>query len=80
MSSTAVDVSGEALVACDDVGVFQYSQHGRHHQITRSEALVVEVGFVAKRFGEDGEPPLCKLHLSWAAQPRPFLIRVKEID
>src|SRR5262249_33156473 len=45
-SSTAVDVSGEALVACDDVGVFQNSQHGRHHQITRSEALAVEVGFV----------------------------------
>ena len=27
----AVDVGGEALFACDDVGVLQDSQHGRHH-------------------------------------------------
>jgi putative SOS response-associated peptidase YedK len=42
-------------VACDDVGVFQNSQHGRYHQITRSEALAVEVGFVADT-RRDGHP------------------------
>src|ERR1700693_2202722 len=76
----AFDIGGEALLACDDVGVLQDSQHGRHHQITRSEAVTVEVGFVAERLGERGQALLRKLHRPWAAQLRPFLIRVKEID
>lgn len=33
----AYDIGGEALLACDDVGVFQNSQHGRRHQITRGD-------------------------------------------
>ena len=73
----AFDIRGEALLACDDVGVLQDSQHSRHHQITRSEAVTVKVGFVAKRLGERGQALLRKLHRSWAAQLRPFLIRVK---
>src|SRR6266511_5889913 len=40
----AFDIGGEALLACDYVGVLQDSQHGRHHQITRSEAVTIEVG------------------------------------
>src|SRR5260370_3274000 len=48
----ASDIGGEALLACDAVGVLQNSQHGRHHQITRSEAVTIEVGFVAERLGE----------------------------
>jgi hypothetical protein len=76
----AFDIGGEALVACDDIGVLEDSQHGRHHQITRSEAVTIEIGFVAERFGERGQALLHKLHRSWAAQLRSFLIRVKEID
>src|SRR2546430_7753191 len=64
----AFDIRGEALLACDDVGVLQDSQHSRHHQITRSEAVTVKVGFVAKRLGERGQALLRKLHRSWAAQ------------
>src|SRR6202047_1409288 len=75
----AFDIRGEALLACDDVGVLQDSQHSRHHQITRSEAVTVKVGFVAKRLGERGQALLHKLPRSWAAQLRPFLIRVKQI-
>src|SRR5437764_4615522 len=45
----AFDIRGETLLACNDVGVLQDSQHSRHHQITRSEAVTVKVGFVAKR-------------------------------
>src|ERR1700674_5594328 len=76
----AFDIGGEALLACDDVGVLQDSQHGRHHQITRSEAVTIEVGFVAERLGERGQALLHKRYRPWAAQLRPFLIRVKEID
>ena len=46
--SAAVYIIGEALVACDDVGVVQDSQDGRHHQITRSETVTVEERFVAE--------------------------------
>src|SRR5438876_1618854 len=41
----ASDICGETLLACDNVGVIQDSQHGRHHQITRSETVTIEVGF-----------------------------------
>jgi hypothetical protein len=58
----AFDIRGEALLACDDVGVLQDSQHSRHHQITRSEAVTVKVRFVAKRLGERGQALLHKLH------------------
>jgi hypothetical protein len=51
----AFDIRGEALLACDDVGVLQDSQRSRHHQITRSEAVTVKVRFVAKRLGERGQ-------------------------
>src|ERR1700738_3184145 len=58
----AFDIRGEALLACDDVGVLQDSQHSRHHQITRSEAVTVKVRFVAKRLGERKQALLHKLH------------------
>jgi hypothetical protein len=44
----AFDIGGEAFLACDDIGVLQDSEHSRHHQITRSEAVTIEIGFVAK--------------------------------
>src|SRR4051812_21734653 len=62
----ALDIRGEALLACDDVGVLQDSQHSRHHQIARGEAVTVKVGFVAKRLGEREQALLHKLHRSWA--------------
>jgi hypothetical protein len=46
--AAAVYISGETLVACDDVGVVQDSQHGRHHQITRRETVTIEERFVAE--------------------------------
>src|SRR6478672_4745497 len=76
----AFDIGGEALLACDDVGVLQDSQHGRHHQITPSEAVTIEVRFVAERLGKRRQALLHKLYRPSAAQLRPFLIRVKEID
>src|SRR5262249_34705490 len=47
----AVDIGGEALVAGDDVGVLEDSQHRRHHEIASREAVAVKIGLVAERFG-----------------------------
>ena len=78
-SGAAFDIGGEALLACHDVGMLQDSQRGRH-QITRGETVTIKVGFVAERLGERGQALLHKFHRAWAAQLRPFLICVKEID
>jgi hypothetical protein len=79
-SGAAFDIGGEALLACHDVGVLQDSQRGRHHQITRGDTVTIKVRFVAERLGERGQALLHKFHRARAAQLRPFLICVKEID
>src|ERR1700738_3790564 len=76
----AFDIGCEALVACDDVGVLQDSQHRRHHQIACRETVAIEIRLVAERIGEGGQAFLHKFYRPWAAQLRPFLIRVKESD
>ena len=63
----AFDIRGEALIARDDVGVLQDSQHGRHHQIAGGEAVTIEIRLVAERFGEGGEALLHELHSAGAA-------------
>ena len=45
---TPLDVIRETLVARDDIGVFEDSQHRRHHQIAGREAVPIEIGFVSK--------------------------------
>src|SRR4026209_212671 len=40
------DIGGEALVACDDVGVLQDSEHGAHHEFAGREAVAIEKGLV----------------------------------
>src|SRR5690242_13216816 len=47
----AVDISGEALVAGNDVGVLQNAQHRRHHEIASSEPVAIKIELVADRFG-----------------------------
>src|SRR5579871_979985 len=36
---TALDVGCQALIACDNVGMPQHSQHSRHHEIPGREAV-----------------------------------------
>src|SRR5262249_9773878 len=64
----ARDVRGEALVARDDVGVFQDSQHGGHHEIAGREAVPIEVGLVAEGCGKGRQALLHELDGTGAAQ------------
>ena len=46
-----LNTTGEALIAGDDVGVFEDAQHCRHHEIAGGEAVAIKIGLVAERFG-----------------------------
>jgi hypothetical protein len=59
---------------------FRIRKYRRHHQIARREAVAIEVGLVAKRLRERGQPPLNERDRARAAQLRPLLVRVEEID
>src|SRR5262249_38795871 len=76
----AVDIGGEVLVAGDDVRVLQDAQNRRHHEIASREAVAVEKGLVAQRFGQAGETPLSEIHGTRSPQLRPFLVRVEKVD
>jgi hypothetical protein len=60
--------------------VVEDSQHRRHHQIAGRETVAIEIWLLAKRPGEGGQTLPHELHGPWAAQLRPLLVCVEEID
>ena len=45
----ALYIGGQSRIACDDVSVVKDSEYCRHHQITRSEAVPIEIGLDTER-------------------------------
>jgi hypothetical protein len=74
----AFDIGCEALVARDDVGVLEGSQHRRHHQIAGREAVAIEI-WLARRsrtwpWAKSGTHLKAEIVIMWSARLR-FLER-----
>src|SRR6185295_10321988 len=65
--SAALDIGGEALVACHDVCVIQDAQHCRHHQIAGSETIAIQVRSFPERLGKRRQALLRECDSSGAA-------------
>jgi len=69
-AGAALDIGCEAPVACDDVGVLEDPQYGRHHEVAGGETVAIEIGLVAERSGEGGQALLHELYGTRPAQLR----------